>query len=160
MAEPSPEQTLEISPPQRVLDVFYIRAGWQTAVSRAIEENLPAVASLLRDHRFHVLNQDQVHDYLKLHYSLVAAVPILVVIDRAAAKRQLATGFGFRLCFGVVKNPETAVALLKWGVQMALMSRAELMTKAVRESGHRETFEGLIDLIGEGTAHLVEFGAA
>lgn len=151
---------LESNPPQRVLDIFYIRAGWQTAVSNAIESNLPAVASLLRDHRFYVLNEDQTREYLKLHYCLVSAVPIMVVIDRAAAKRNLPTGFGFRLCFGVVKNPETAVALLKWGVQMALMSRAEVMTKAVRESGHRETFEGLIDLIGEGTAHLVEFGAA
>ena len=143
-----------------MLDVFYIRAGWQTPVSNAIENNLPVVASLLREHRFHVLNEDQAHDYLKLHYSLVSAVPIMVVIDRAAAQRNLATGFGFRLCFGVVKNPDTALALLKWGVQMALMSRAELMTDAVRKSGHRETFVGLIDLIGEGTSLLVEFGAA
>ncbi len=147
-------------PPKRVLDVFYIRAGWQNAVSNAIESNLPVVASLLRDHRFYVLNEDQVHDYLKLHYCLVTAVPILVVIDRDAARRNLAGGFGFRLCFGVVKAPETAVALLKWGVELALMSRADLMTNAVRQSGHRETFEGLIDLIGEGTSHLVEFGAA
>ncbi len=160
MSDATATPLLESNPPQRVLDVFYIRAGWQSAVSKAIESNLPVVASLLRDHRFYVLNEDQAHDYLKLHYSLVAAVPIMVVIDRGAAQRNLAAGFGFRLCFGVVKDPETAVALLKWGVQMALMSRAELMTKAVRESGHRETFEGLIDLIGEGTAHLVEFGAA
>ncbi|MDB5337573.1 MAG: hypothetical protein JWN70_3192 [Planctomycetaceae bacterium] len=159
MADAPATPPLESNPPQRVLDVFYIRAGWQTAVSKAIEDNLPAVASLLRDHRFYVLNEDQTHDYLKLRYGMVSAVPIMVVLDRAAAKRNLQTGFGFRLCFGVVRNPETAVALLKWGVQMALMSRAELMTKAVRESGHRQTFEGLIDLIGEGTANLVEFGA-
>lgn len=147
-------------PAGRTLDVFYIRSGWQTAVGCAIEDNLPIVASLLRDHRFYVLNETQAHDYLKLHFSLVSAVPILVVVDREAAKQGLTTGFGFRLCLGVVKNPETAVSLLKWGVQMALMSRAEQMTKAIRESGHRETFEGLIDLLGEGTSHLVEFGAA
>lgn len=152
--EPSNKQS------RRVLDVFYIRSGWKTAVCNAVEDNLAEVASLLRQHRFYVLNEQQVCEYLRLHSILVSAVPILVVIDPEAAKQRLQTGYGFRLCLGVVKNPEVAVSLLKWGVQMALMSRADLMTKSVRESGHRETFVGMIDLLGEGTSHLVEFGVA
>ncbi|MFO0919129.1 MAG: hypothetical protein U0872_12540 [Planctomycetaceae bacterium] len=147
-------------PARRVLDIFFVQAGWKTSVGEAIEANLEHAIDLLRDHRVYILNEAQARDYLKLHYSLVAAVPILVVIDRDAARRQVKTGYGFRLCLGMVRNPEVAVSLFKWGVQMALMKHTDHMTQAVRKSGHRESFEGLIDLLGEGTTHLVEFGAA
>jgi hypothetical protein len=141
---------------RRAFDVFYIRSGWRTAVSEAVEANMPEVASMLRDHRLFVLNEQQVRDYVKLHPTLVASVPILMVIDRVAASQNLKTGYGFRLCLGVIKNPETAVSLLKWGVQLALMSRADLITRAVRKSGHKESLAGMIELLGEGTSHLTE----
>ena len=121
----------------RAFDVFYIRSGWRTAVSEAVEANMPEVASMLREHRLFVLSEQQVREYVKLHPTLVASVPIMMVIDRAAAKQKLTTGFGFRLCLGVIKNPETAVSLLKWGVQLALLSRADLMTNAVRKSARQ-----------------------
>lgn len=145
--------------PQRVLDVFFVPSTWKTAVSEAVEANLPIAAEMLNNHRFHILNEEQAHEYQKQHFSLVSAVPILIVVDREAASLNLKTGYGFRLCLGVMKNPETAVSLFKWGIQLALMPRIERITKAVRETGHRESFEGLINLLGEGTSHLVEFGA-
>lgn len=146
-------------PPRRALDIFYVPACWHTSVSEAVEANLPTAASFLKHHHLYVLSEAQTRDYLKLHYSLVGSVPILIVIDREAARKKLATGYGFRLCLGVVRNPDTAVSLMKWAVQMALMSSTDHMTKAVRQSGHRESFEGMIHLLGEGTSHLVEFGA-
>lgn len=145
--------------PRRVLDVFFVPSSWKTAVSEAVESNLPIATEMLRDHRFYILNETQSREYQKQHFSLVPAVPILVVVDREAATLNLKTGYGFRLCLGVVKNPETAVSLFKWGIQLALMPRTERITRAVSETGHRETFEGLINLLGNGTSHLVEFGA-
>src|SRR5262249_19507525 len=143
---------------RHVLDVFFIRAGWQNSVTRAVEENLPAVAELLKEHRFYVLDPSQVLDFLKHHYSAVALLPLLMVIDREALRVHSPSGFGYRLCLGMIKHPDTAISLLKWGVQVALMSRTDLMTKTVRESGHRESFEGLIHLLGEGTSHFIDFG--
>lgn len=150
------EPTSSTDSRRRAFDVFYIRSGWRTAVSDAVEANMPEVASMLREHRLFVLSEQQVREYVKLHPTLVASVPIMMVIDRTAAQQNLKTGFGFRLCLGVVKNPETAVSLLKWGVQLALLSRADLMTNAVRKSAHKESFAGIIELLGEGTSHLTE----
>jgi hypothetical protein len=160
MTDSQNSPTAPLGTPRRQLDIFFIPSMWKTEVSEAVEANLPIVSEMLQNHRFHILNEEQSRDYQKQHFSLVSAVPILIVIDREAAKLNLKTGYGFRLCLGVVKNPETAVSLLKWGVQLALMPRVDHITKAVRETGHRETFEGMINLLGEGTSHLVEFGAA
>ena len=91
------------------------------------------------------------------HPSLVGADPILIVLDREAARQKNPKGFGFRLCLGHMRNPEAAISMLKWAIQLSMASNGPQMSTIVKESGHRQTIQGTIELIGEGTAHLLEF---
>ena len=91
------------------------------------------------------------------HPSLVGADPILIVLDREAVKQKTSKGYGFRLCLGHMRNPEAALSMLKWAIQLSMASNGPDMASIVRESGHRQTIQGTIELIGEGSAHLLEF---
>ena len=139
----------------RVLDVFLIDSGWNTPVCAAVHENVPAVAAYLKGHRFFVLNQQQSLTYVKRHPSLVGADPILLVVDRKSSGSN--GGCGFRLCLGHVRQPEVAVSMLKWAMQLTMTASSAEMVTVIRKSAHRETLQGAIELIGEGSTHLLEF---
>ena len=87
---------------------------------------------------------------------MVGADPILMVVDRHAAAQHGAR-VGFRLCLGHVKRPDVAVSMLKWAMQLTMTASIVEMTKMVEQSGHRKTLQGVIELVGEGSAHLLEF---
>lgn len=145
------------SKPGRVLDVFLIDSGWNNEVARAVRENLPVFNGYLRGQRFYVLNEEQSLTFIKRHPALVGADPILIVIDREAARQRNPKGFGFRLCLGHMRNSEAALSMMKWAIQLSMASGGPEMASIVKESGHRETIQGTIELLGEGSAHLLEF---
>lgn len=138
------------------LDVFLIDSGWNTPVCTAVHENIPTMAAYLKGQRFFVLNQEQSLAYIRNHPAMVGADPVLMVVDRNAVSKK-GGRVGFRLCLGHVKRPEVAVAMLKWGMQLTMTATTIEMTRLVEESGHRKTLQGVIELIGEGSAHLIEF---
>ena len=142
---------------RRVLDVFLVDSGWSNEVGNAIRENLPVFAGYLQGQRFYVLNEAQSLEFIRRHPALVGADPILVVLDRESARRRNPKGYGFRLCLGHMRNPEGAISMLKWAIQLSMASNGPEMATIVRESGHRQTIQGTIELIGEGSAHLLEF---
>jgi len=156
-----PEAQLHTATPgirsAHVLDVFYINSGWNTAITRAVEENLPLLSNFLKDHRLYVLKREQAQSYMLRHPVVVGADPVLLVVDRESAKITPDRGYGFRLCLGHVRQPEAAVSMMKWAVQVALTANGAEMCGIVRQSAHRESFEGTIELLGEGTGHLLEF---
>jgi hypothetical protein len=141
----------------RVLDVFLLDSGWNNPVRAAVHENIPAIASYLKGHRFFVLNPEQSLNFIKRHPGLVGADPLLLVLDREAAAKKSPAGCGFRLSLGHVRQPEVAISMLKWAVQLTMTASTMEMTNMVRKSGHRETLQGVIELVGEGSAHLLEF---
>lgn len=141
----------------RVLDVFLVDSGWNNEVARAVRENLPVFNGYLRGQRFYVLSEEQSLTFIKRHPALVGADPILIVIDREAARQKNPKGFGFRLCLGHMRNAEAALSMLKWAIQLSMASGGPEMANIVKESGHRETIQGTIELLGEGSAHLLEF---
>lgn len=141
----------------RILDVFLVDSGWNNDVGKAVRENLPVFADYLHGQRFYVLSEEQSLDFIKKHPSLVGADPILIVLDREAAKQKNPKGYGFRLCLGHMRNPEAAISMLKWAIQLSMAATGPQMCTIVRESGHRQTIQGTIELIGEGTTHLLEF---
>ena len=142
---------------ERVLDVFLVDSGWNDIVGNAVRENLPVFAGYLKGQRFYVLTKDQSLKFIMRHPSLVGADPILIVLDREAVKQKTSKGYGFRLCLGHMRNPEAALSMLKWAIQLSMASNGPDMASIVRESGHRQTIQGTIELIGEGSAHLLEF---
>jgi hypothetical protein len=142
---------------RRVLDVFLVDSGWNNEVGKAVRENLPVFADYLHGQRFYVLSEEQSLDFIRRHPSLVGADPILIVLDREAAQQNNPKGFGFRLCLGHMRNPEAAISMLKWAIQLSMATNGPEMATIVKESGHRQTIQGTIELIGEGTAHLLEF---
>jgi hypothetical protein len=46
--------------------------------------------------------------------------------------------------------------MLKWAMQLTMTASMTEMSTLVRKSGHRETFQGVVELVGE-SAHLLEF---
>lgn len=157
--EPGPEPAAAppVQAPQpRSLDVFLIDSGWNTPVCAAVHENIPTLAAYLKQQRFFVLNQDQSLTYIRRHPAMVGADPILMVVDRHAAAQKGAR-VGFRLCLGHVKRADVAVSMLKWAMQLTMTASIVEMTKMVEQSGHRKTLQGVIELVGEGSAHLLEF---
>lgn len=144
------------SPQPRSLDVFLIDSGWNTPVCTAVHENIPTMAAYLKQQRFFVLDQEQSLTYIRRHPAMVGADPILMVVDRHAAAQNGAR-VGFRLCLGHVKRPDVAVSMLKWAMQLTMTASIVEMTKMVEQSGHRNTLQGVIELVGEGSAHLLEF---
>lgn len=141
---------------QRKLDVFLIDSGWNNPICTAVRENIPAVASYLKGQRFFVMSQEQSLDFIQRHPPLMGADPVLLVIDPVAAAKKDSAGFGFRLALGHVKNPEVAISMLKWAMQLTMTASMSEMATLVRKSGHRETFQGIVELVGE-SAHLLEF---
>lgn len=144
------------SPKPRSLDVFLIDSGWNTPVCTAVRENIPTMAAYLKQQRFFVLDQEQSLSYIRNHPAMVGADPILMVVDRHAAAQNGAR-VGFRLCLGHVKRADVAVSMLKWAMQLTMTASIVEMTKIVEQSGHRKTLQGVIELVGEGSAHLLEF---
>lgn len=142
---------------RRVLDVFLIDSGWNNEVGKAVRDNLPIFASYLEGQRFFVLNETQSLAFIKRHPSLVGADPILIVLDRQAVKERNSKGFGFRLCLGHMRNPDGAISMMKWAIQLSMASNGTQMATIIKQSGHRQSLQGTIELIGEGSAHLLEF---
>ena len=152
-----PTQAASESPLRKVLDVFLIDSGWNNEVAKAVRENLPVFNGYLKGQRFFVLSEEQSLAFIKKHPALVGADPILIVLDREAAKQNNPKGYGFRLCLGHMRNPEAALSMMKWAIQLSMASSGPEMSSIVRESGHRQSIQGTIELIGEGTGHLLEF---
>ncbi len=150
-------QAASESPSRKVLDVFLIDSGWNNEVATAVRENLPVFNGYLKGQRFFVLSEEQSLAFIKKHPALVGADPILIVLDREAAKQNNPKGYGFRLCLGHMRNPEAALSMMKWAIQLSMASSGPEMSSIVRESGHRQSIQGTIELIGEGTGHLLEF---
>lgn len=139
----------------RVLDVFLVDSGWNTPVCAAVHENLPAINAFLKGHRFFVLTPEQSVQFVRRHPGMVGADPVLLVLDRNASRSK--GDCGFRLCLGHVRQPEVAVAMLKWAIQLTMTASSAEMATIIRKSAHRETLQGAIELIGEGSTHLLEF---
>jgi hypothetical protein len=142
---------------RRVLDVFLVDSGWNNSVAEAVRENLPIFDGYLKGQRFFVLSKEQSLEFIQLHPALVGADPILIVLDREAARQSGAKAFGFRLCLGHMRNPDAAISMLKWAIQLTMASNGPEMASIVKETGHRQTIQGTIELLGEGSAHLLEF---
>jgi hypothetical protein len=140
----------------RSLDVFLVDSGWDTPVGTAVRENIPAMAAYLKGQQFFVLNREQSLTFLQRHPALVGADPVLLVLDRKTRNRKEPVDCGFRLCLGHVKQPEVAVSMLKWAVQLTMTASAAEMLALVRQTGQRESLQGVIELMGEST-HLLEF---
>jgi hypothetical protein len=145
------------SPSRKVLDVFLIDSGWNNEVAKAVRENLPVFNGYLRGQRFYVLSEEQSLSFIKKHPPLVGADPILIVLDREAAKLKNPKGYGFRLCLGHMRNSEAALSMMKWAIQLSMAANGPEMASIVKESGQRQTIQGTIELLGEGTGHLLEF---
>jgi hypothetical protein len=164
-SQPSPSSTattaeaaaVPSSSRSKVLDVFLVDSGWNNEVGKAIRENLPVFADYLFGQRFYILSEEQSLEFIRKHPSLVGADPILIVLDKEAVKQRNPKGFGFRLCLGHMRNPEAAISMLKWAIQLSMAASGPQMCKIIKESGHRQTIQGTIELIGEGTSHLLEF---
>jgi hypothetical protein len=143
---------------KRVLDVFFVDSGWNSPVCSAVRENLPAVAEYLHGHRFYTMTPEQSTMFIRHHPALIGEDPMLVVLDRVAAGEKIPNrSYGFRLSMGSVRNPETAVSMMKWAVQLAVTANTAEMAKIISKSAHRETLQGVIEMMGEGSTHLIEF---
>ena len=142
---------------RRVLDLFFVDSGWNNKVGSALRENLPVFAQYLHGQRFHIMNQQQSLEFIRLHPALVGADPILIVLDRESCEQKNPGGFGFRMCLGHLQNPDAAISMLKWAVQLSMAANSTQMAMMVKQSAHRQTIQGTIELMSGAHNHHLEF---
>jgi len=142
---------------RRVLDLFFVDSGWNNKVGSALRENLPVFAQYLHGQRFHIMNQQQSLEFIRLHPALVGADPILIVLDRESCEQKNPGGFGFRMCLGHLQNPDAAISMLKWAVQLSMAANSTQMATMVKQSAHRQTIQGTIELMSGAHNHHLEF---
>ena len=126
-------------------------------VGSALRENLPVFAQYLHGQRFHIMNQQQSLEFIRLHPALVGADPILIVLDRESCEQKNPGGFGFRMCLGHLQNPDAAISMLKWAVQLSMAANSTQMAMMVKQSAHRQTIQGTIELMSGAHNHHLEF---
>ncbi|MBX9788940.1 MAG: hypothetical protein K2Y37_08480 [Pirellulales bacterium] len=145
------------SPLDRRFDVFLIDSGWNTAIGAAVKENLELVRQYLERQNLYILSAEQSRNILKTHPHYLGSDPIFLVVDRQAFSVRAKEGYGFRLNLGVMKDADSAIALLRWGMQIVCdQQTAQHVTQIVRRTARKEGVEGAIEIIAEATSTLAE----
>ncbi|MGD9647949.1 MAG: hypothetical protein AB7U73_19715 [Pirellulales bacterium] len=145
------------SPLDRRFDIFLIDSGWNTAIGAAVKENVELIEHYLERQNLYLLSTEQSREMLKTHPYYLGSDPIFLVVDREAYSVRAKEGYGFRLNLGVMKDAESAIALLRWGIQVVCdQQTARHVTQVVRRTARKEGVEGAIEIIAEATSTLAE----
>jgi hypothetical protein len=140
-------------------DVFLIDSGWNTAIAQAVQDNLELLKHYLERHNFYVLTKEQSLTLLKQNPLFIGADPILLVIDPDGYATGRKTGFGFRLNLGILKNPDAAISLVKWVLQVVSDHwTSQDIAATVRKASHKEGVQGTMEIIVETSSSLLVEG--
>ena len=140
-------------------DIFLIDSGWNTSIGAAVKDNIDLLKHYLETHNFYVLTKDQSMRLLKQNPLFIGSDPMLMVIDREGYLAKKATGYGFRLNLGILKDPDAAIGLLKWVLQIVSDQWTAMdVTATVRKASHKEGVQGTLEIIVETSSTLLAEG--
>jgi hypothetical protein len=137
---------------------FIIDAGWKTESAKVLRENFPMIRQFQNSDPLYVLTRAQSVALIRANPDLIGKDPILLVHDLRARGGRGESGYhGFRLCLGLLKEGQQALAAMQKFLRFVHHHRhSEDIETAIREQLHRKGLEGAIEVIREGASALME----
>jgi len=136
---------------------FIIDAGWKSHSARVLRENFHMIREFENHDVLYVLTREQSIDLIRANPVLIGKDPILLVHDLHAKGGRGSSGYhGFRLCLGVIKNPEQALQALQEFLRFISDHRKSAnIENDLKRRLHREGMEGAIEVIREGASEMM-----
>lgn len=135
------------------LDIFIIDSGWDSVAHRVLNNSMDLLKNYLKKHNLYVLSPEQSMQVLMAHSDLIGRDPILMVVDRLAAKLNNPHGFGARLILGHIHDEHRVDWLIKMFVKIVNTHFEALdIAYTFQQYNHKIGVKGAIDIIMESFA--------
>ena len=133
---------------------FVIDAGWKTEPSKVLRDNFHMIRLFQNNDPLYILNREQSIALIRANPDLIGKDPILLVHDLHAQGGRGESGYhGFRLCLGLINNPQQALAALQKFLRFVQQHRgSEDIEKHIRDKLHRKGLENAIEVMRESIA--------
>jgi hypothetical protein len=150
MAEP-------LSSEVKRFDIFLIDTGWNGPVSRLVHEHVPQMHQLHAQDSLYILDRQQSLEVIRLLPELIGKDPVILVYDLYSGNASHKNRYrGFRLCLGLFRHGEQALAKLQEFLRFVAEHRsAHCLDCEVRRVLHREGLEGMIKVLSETSAEFL-----
>ena len=152
LSEPGEAEPENGHPPR--FHFFVIDAGWKTEPSKVLRDNFHMIRLFQNNDPLYILNREQSIALIRANPDLIGKDPILLVHDLHARGGRGESGYhGFRLCLGLINNPQQALAALQKFLRFVQQHRgSEDIEKHIREKLHRKGLENAIEVMRESMA--------
>ncbi len=140
-----------LSPDAKRFDIFLIDTCWNGPVSRVVHEHVPQMHQLHPQDSFYILDRQQSLEVIRLLPELIGKDPVILVYDLYSGNESLKNRYrGFRLCLGLFRHGEQALAKLQEFLRFVAEHRtAHCLDCEVRRTLHREGLDGMIKVLSE-----------
>ena len=152
VSEPGAAEPENGHPPR--FHFFVIDAGWKTEPSKVLRDNFHMIRLFQNNDPLYILNREQSIALIRANPDLIGKDPILLVHDLHARGGRGESGYhGFRLCLGLINNPQQALAALQKFLRFVQQHRgSEVIEKHIRDKLHRKGLENAIEVMRESIA--------
>jgi hypothetical protein len=146
-----------LSPDVKRFDIFLIDSCWNGPVSRAVHENVPHMHQLHPQDSLYILDRQQSLVVIRLVPELIGKDPVILVYDLYSGNVSHENRYrGFRLCLGLFRHGEQALAKLQEFLRFIAEHRtAHCLDFEVRRELHREGLDGMIKVLTENCAEFL-----
>jgi hypothetical protein len=140
-----------LSPDTKRFDIFLIDTCWNCPVSRLVHEHVPQMHQLHPQDSLYILDRQQSLEVIRLLPELIGKDPVILVYDLYSGNETHKNRYrGFRLCLGLFRRGEQALAKLQEFLRFIAEHRtAHRLDNEVRRVLHREGLEGMIKVLSE-----------
>ncbi len=132
-------------------DIFLVDTCWNGPVSRIVHEQVPHIHQLHPQDSLYILDRHQSLEVIRLLPELIGKDPVLLVYDLYSGNQTHTNRYrGFRLCLGLFRHGEQAMAKLQEFLRFIAEHRtAQSLESEVRRVLHREGLDGMIKVLTE-----------
>lgn len=138
-------------------DIFLVDTCWNNSVSRVVHEHVPQMHQLHPQDSLYILDRHQSLEVIRLLPELIGKDPVILVYDLYSSNESHQKRYrGFRLCLGLFRHGEQALAKLQEFLRFIAEHRtAQSLDSEVRRVLHREGFEGMIKVLTETSSEFL-----
>jgi hypothetical protein len=146
-----------ISTDTKRFDIFLIDTHWNGPVSRVVQEHVPHIHQIHPHDSLYILDRNQSLEVIRILPELIGKDPVILVYDLYSSNESHKNRYrGFRLCLGLFRHGEQALAKLQEFVRFIAEHRtAHCLESEVRRTLHREGLDGMIKVLSETTSEFL-----
>jgi hypothetical protein len=150
MREPLPADT-------KRFDIFLVDTCWNGPVSRVVHDHVPRIHDFHPYDSLYILDRHQSLEVLRLLPELIGKDPVILVYDLYSGEESHNNRYrGFRLCLGLFRHGEQALAKLQEFIRFVAEHRtAHCLEAEVMRVLHREGLDGMIKVLTETTGEFL-----